>query len=160
MHRNSIISSERPAFVKIVDRDLTIDIDGYILDIENIDQYPSIINSKKGGKNSMLKTIVKALEGFEKYFNELTDMKAHLETERDAAVEDVKSVLAGIEEKHGITIDTDSIITSVEDKFAVKAERIENALNSVSETEEIEVPDENNAVVDTETAEVTDVVGQ
>lgn len=70
----------------------------------------------------MIKTVVKALEGFERQFDDLNEMKANLELEKEEA----KKVA----------------IAEVEAKFAVKSERIDKVLETVSVTEEIEVPDE------------------
>lgn len=86
----------------------------------------------------MLKTVVKALEGFEKQFDELVEMKANLEREKEMAKE--------------------IALAEVEKKFEEKAQRIDKVLETVSETEEIEVPDEEvteeaETVEDTETAE-------
>jgi hypothetical protein len=85
----------------------------------------------------MLKTVVKALEGFEKQFEELNEMKANLEIEK--------------EEAKKLAID------EVEEKFAVKSQRIDKVLEDVSVIEEIEVTEEektddaedNTPVVDT-----------
>ena len=70
----------------------------------------------------MIKTVVKALEGFEKQFDDLTEMKANLEADKAEAIK--------------------VAIAEVEARFVTKSERIDKVLETVSETEEIEVPDE------------------
>lgn len=75
----------------------------------------------------MIKTVVKALEGFEELFDKVNLMKANLEEEKQAAI--------------------NKAIAEVEVQFVEKAQRIEKALESVSTTEEVEVPDEVEAVV-------------
>lgn len=70
----------------------------------------------------MIKTVVKALEGFEKQFEEVSAMKARLDEEKAYAKE-----LA---------------LAKVDADFAEKARKIDNVLEVISETEEIEVPDE------------------
>ena len=80
----------------------------------------------------MLKTVVKALEGFERQFDELTEMKANLEAEKEEA----KQVA----------------IAEVEKKFEEKSQRIDKVLETVSVTEKFEVPDEE-IIEDAETVE-------
>ena len=70
----------------------------------------------------MIKTVVKALEGFELIFDELNVKKANLEAEKEIAIQEA--------------------IAQVKAKFAENAGRIDRAIEQVSETEEIEVPDE------------------
>ena len=70
----------------------------------------------------MIKTVVKALEGFEKQFDEVSEMKLKLNDEKVFAKE-----LA---------------LAKVEEEFAEKARKIDNVLGVISVTEEIEVPDE------------------
>ena len=70
----------------------------------------------------MIKTVVKALEGFEKQFEEVSAKKAQLDEEKANAKE-----LA---------------LAKVDADFAEKARIIDNVLELLSETEEIEVPDE------------------
>ena len=84
----------------------------------------------------MLKTVVKALEGFERQFDELTEMKANLEAEKEEA----KQVA----------------IAEVEKKFEEKSQRIDKVLETVSVTEEVEVPDEE-VVEDAEAVETEEV---
>lgn len=82
----------------------------------------------------MIKTVVKALEGFEKQFDELNEMKANLELEKEEAIK--------------------VAIAEVEAKFATKSQRIDMVLETVSVTEEIEVEDEvaeEESVVEVET---------
>lgn len=124
---------DRPAFVQIVEEPTSLIINGYTLQIDIVDRSASIIISKKGGNKSMLKTVVKALEGFERQFDELTEMKANLEAEKEEA----KQIA----------------IAEVEKKFEEKSQRIDKVLETVSVTEEIEVPDEEEIVEDSETVE-------
>lgn len=127
---------DRPAFVQIVEESTPPIINGYTLQIDIVDRSVSIINLKKGGNKSMLKTVVKALEGFERQFDELTEMKANLEAEKEEA----KQVA----------------IAEVEKKFEEKSQRIDKVLETVSVTEEVEVPDEE-VIEDTEAVETEEV---
>lgn len=70
----------------------------------------------------MIKTVVKALEGFEKQFEEINEMKAKLDEEKELARQ--------------------VALEQVELNFAERARKIDNVLAVISETEEIEVPDE------------------
>lgn len=124
---------DRPAFVQIVEEPTSPIINGYTLQIDIVDRSASIIILEKGGNKSMLKTVVKALEGFERQFDELTEMKANLEAEKEEA----KQIA----------------IAEVEKKFEEKSQRIDKVLETVSVTEEIEVPDEEEIVEDSETVE-------
>lgn len=127
---------DRPAYVQIVEEPTPPIINGYTLQIDIVDRSASIINLKKGGNKSMLKTVVKALEGFERQFDELTEMKANLEAEKEEA----KQVA----------------IAEVEKKFEEKSQRIDKVLETVSVTEEVEVPDEE-VVEDAEAVETEEV---
>lgn len=127
---------DRPAYVQIVEEPTPPIINGYTLQIDIVDRSASIINLKKGGNKSMLKTVVKALEGFERQFDELTEMKANLEAEKEEA----KQVA----------------IAEVEKKFEEKSQRIDKVLETVSVTEEVEVPDEE-VIEDAETVETEEV---
>ena len=127
------IPEDRPAFVQIVEEPTPPIINGYTLQIDIVDRSASIIILKKGGNKSMLKTVVKALEGFERQFDELTEMKANLEHEKEVAKE--------------------IAIAEVERKFEEKSQRIDKVLETVSVTEKVEVPDEVEVVEDTEADE-------
>lgn len=107
--------------------------DGYILQIDLQHLSASIINSKKGGKVSMIKTVVKALEGFEKQFDELNEMKANLENDKEIAKQEA--------------------LAEVERKFEARQSQIDRVLETVSVTEEIEVADEEEVVAVDEVAE-------
>lgn len=96
-------------------------IDDYSLQIDFANHFVSIINLKKGGKKPMTKTVLKALEGFERQFDELQEMKANLENEKEIA--------------------RNEALLEVERKFALKSEQIERVIATVSIAEEIEVPD-------------------
>lgn len=88
----------------------------------------------------MLKTVVKALEGFERQFDELTEMKANLEAEKEEA----KQIA----------------IAEVEKKFEEKSQRIDKVLETVSVTEKIEVPDEVDVAEDSEAVENAEDVAE
>lgn len=114
-------------------------INGYTLQIDFVDLSASIINLKKGGNKSMIKTVVKALEGFEKLYDEVSEMKANLEIEKDEAIK--------------------IAVAEVEEKYAEKSAKIDELFAKVSVTEKIEVPDEvaEDVEVVEETAEETKV---
>lgn len=131
---------DRPAFVQIVEEPTSPIINGYTLQIDIVDRSASIIILEKGGNKSMLKTVVKALEDFERQFNELTEMKANLELEKEEAIK--------------------IAIAEVEAKFEEKSQRIDKVLETVSVTEEIEVPDEEEIVEDSETVENVENVAE
>lgn len=132
---------DRPVFMKMVEETKQPTFNGYTLQLDIADRSASIINLTKGGEHSMLKTVVKALEGFEKQFDDLNEMKANLDIE----IEEAKKVA----------------IAEVEARFEVKSQRIDNALKAVSETVEIEVEDEIEDEVKTEDAvEETPVVAE
>lgn len=106
---------------------------GYILRIDLEHLSASIINLKKGGKVSMIKTVVKALEGFEKQFDELNEMKANLENDKEIAKQEA--------------------LAEVDRKFETRQSQIDKVLETVSVTEEIEVADEEEVVAVDEVAE-------
>lgn len=120
-NRHIVLPDERPAFTQMVEIKQP-NINGYTLQIDFVDSSASIINLKKGGKKSMVKTVVKALEGFEKLYDEVSEMKSNLETEKAEAIK--------------------VAIAEVEDKYAEKSAKIDELFAKVSVTEEIEVPDE------------------
>lgn len=70
----------------------------------------------------MVKTVVKALEGFEDIFELIRVKKERLGFEKEEAIK--------------------VAIAEVEARFAADADRLDKALADVSVTEEIEVPDE------------------
>lgn len=70
----------------------------------------------------MVKTIVEPLEGFEDIFDELNAKKAGLEEEKTAAIEQA--------------------LAEVDAKFVEKLNRIDRALETVSQVSEVEVEDE------------------
>ena len=70
----------------------------------------------------MIKIEVKPLEGFENIFDELNAKKASLEADKEIAIQEA--------------------IAAVEVRFAENAERIDKAIESISISEEVEVPDE------------------
>lgn len=128
--------NDRPPFTKMVEIDEQPIINGYTLQVDVDNQQASIINLKKGGEVSMKKIIVKALEGFEKQFDDLNEMKANIEAEIEIAKADA--------------------IAEVEARFAVKVQRIDKVLEDVSVTEEIEVPDTTEDVAITDAPVQTD----
>lgn len=82
----------------------------------------------------MLKTVVKALEGFETLYEQVSEMKANIEADKEEAIK--------------------IAVADVEAKFAEKSTKIDELLAKVSETEEIEVPDEESVEVVEEATEV------
>lgn len=78
----------------------------------------------------MIKTVVKALEGFEAPFEEVMSMKNKLEEDKKVAIEEA--------------------IKEVESKFEDRAAKIDKVLETVSVVEEIEVPDEEPELMTTE----------
>lgn len=81
----------------------------------------------------MIKTVVKALEGFEKQFDELNEMKANLENDKEIAKQEA--------------------LAEVDRKFETRQSQIDKVLETVSVTEEIEVADEEEVVAVDEVAE-------
>lgn len=112
---------DRPAFTQIVEES-QLTINGYTLQLNPIDQTASIINLKKGGNKSMLKKVVKALEGFEDLYDKVSEMKENLEAEKQEAIK--------------------IAVAEVEERYAEKSAKIDEVFAQVSETEEVEVPDE------------------
>lgn len=123
--RHFKIPDTRPAFTQMVEERQPI-IDGYTLQVNNVDLSASIINLKKGGNKSMLKKVVKALEGFEELYDKVSEMKANLEVEKEEAIK--------------------VAVAEVEERYAEKSAKIDEVFAQVSETEEIEVPDEEEVV--------------
>lgn len=115
----------RPAFTQMVEERQPL-INGYTLQINNVDLSASIINLKKGGNKSMLKKVVKALEGFEELYDKTSEMKANLEVEKEEAIK--------------------VAVAEVEERYAEKSAKIDEVFAQVSVTEEIEVPDEEEVV--------------
>lgn len=135
MHRQPFVYFDnRPAFVQIVDIKQP-SFNGYTLQIDLENLSASIINLKKGGKVSMFKTVVKALEGFEKQFDELNEMKANLENDKEIAKQEA--------------------LAEVDRKFEQRQSQIDKALETVSVIEEIEVADEE-IVAEAEEVDVTE----
>lgn len=123
---------ERPSFTQAVKEEQPT-INGYTLQVDVDQKRASIIISKKGG-SSMIKTVVKALEGFETLFDEVSEMKANIEAEKEEAIK--------------------VAIAEVEEKYAEKSAKVDELFAKVSVTEEIEVPDEE--TVTEEVAEETE----
>ena len=122
MKYNILGMPERPAFMRIVDFEQRDINEGYILQIDEKNMSASIIKLNKRRSSSMIKTVVKALEGFETIFDELNAKKVNLEADKEVAIQEA--------------------IAEVVAKFAENAERIDKAIETISITEEIEVPDE------------------
>lgn len=78
----------------------------------------------------MTKTVVKAAQGFERLFDEVNEMRNNHEAEKEEAIK--------------------AAIADVEAKFAEKSAKLDELFAKVSETEEIEVPDEEPVVEATE----------
>lgn len=81
----------------------------------------------------MVEVVEKIREGFEPMKAELDEMKANIEAEKE--------------------LEREAFEKALEEKFADRAERIENILSQIVYTEEIEVPD---TVDETETEETTE----
>ena len=113
---------ERPAFMKLVENRQQEYNEGYTLQLDPENPPASIINLNKRRRVSMIKTEVKALEGFENIFDELMAKKTSLDAEKEVAIQEA--------------------IAQVEERFVETAGRIDRAIEQVSVTEEIEVPDE------------------
>ena len=122
MKYNILAMPERPAFMKIVDLVQQDIEDGYILRIDEESLSVDIIKLDKRRSGSMIKIEVKPLEGFENIFDELNAKKAGLEADKEIAIQEA--------------------IAAVEVRFAENAERIDKAIESISISEEVEVPDE------------------
>lgn len=87
----------------------------------------------------MIKTIVEALEGFEQQFYELNEMKSNIEAEKEQAKIEA--------------------LAEVDRKFEAKLNRIEKVLELVSESKEVEVPDEE-VEEEVETLEENEVIAE
>lgn len=134
MHNYLRFNACRPPFVRIYNEEPIIS-HGYILQFDFDNQKVSVINLKKGGKISMaIKTVVKALEGFERQFDELNEMKANLEVEKEMARQEA--------------------LAEVDRKFADKEVQIDKVLATVTQVEEVEVPDEVEVVEESVAEEV------
>lgn len=121
-HNKDIFITQRPAFMIIGEQIDSPNWNGYTLQINEVDKTASIINLTKGGKVTMLKQEVKALEGFEEIVEKLNEKKAGIEAEKAEAVRIAME-----------KIDAD---------FAERVERIDKTLAELTVVEEIEVPDE------------------
>lgn len=122
MRHFNINIPERPAFMKLVEPNQQENTNGYTLRLNPENPPASIIIFNKRRGVSMIKTVIKALEGFETIFDELNYKKESLEADKQTAIQEA--------------------IAQVEAKFAENAERIDKAIETISVTEEIEVPDE------------------
>ena len=81
----------------------------------------------------MVEVVEKIREGFEPMKAELDEMKANIEAEKE--------------------LEREAFEKALEEKFADRAERIENILSQIVYTEEVEVPD---TVEEAETEETTE----
>lgn len=114
--------TQRPAFMIVKEQVDVPKYNGYTLLVDVDTRQASIINLTKGGKVTMLKQEVKALEGFEEIVEKLNEKKAGIEAEKAEAVRIAME-----------KIDAD---------FAERVERIDKTLAELTVVEEIEVPDE------------------
>lgn len=114
--------TQRPAFMIVQEQVDVPKYNGYTLFVDVDNKQASIINLTKGGKVTMLKQEVKALEGFEEIVEKLNEKKAGIEAEKAEAVRIAME-----------KIDAD---------FAERVERIDKTLAELTVVEEIEVPDE------------------
>ena len=91
--KNILNIIERPAFMQIIDIDQEKIYDGYILQIDYDNLSASIIIQKKGGKNTMVKTVEKVKEGYEQIYNDVLDYEQHLEEKiRQQMADDLERV--------------------------------------------------------------------
>lgn len=91
--KNILNIIERPAFMQIIDIDQEKIYDGYILQIDYDNLSASIIIQKKGGKNTMIKTVEKVKEGYEQIYNDVLDYEQHLEEKiRQQMADDLERV--------------------------------------------------------------------
>lgn len=113
---------ERPAFTRFGEFKFDQVDDGYILQLD-VDHFSAnIIKLKERRNGIMIKTIVKAKEGFEELYDKVVEMKENHETDKNEAIK--------------------VAIAEVEAKFAEKADEIDKVLAELSTTEEVEVEDE------------------
>lgn len=94
MKTNFITLQERPAFMQIVELDQQAEIyDGYTLRIDFEHLSASIINLKKGGMGSMLKTVEQVKAGYEQIYNDVLAYEQSLEEKiRQQMAEDLERV--------------------------------------------------------------------
>lgn len=91
--KNILNIIERPAFIQIIDVDQEKIYDGYTLQIDYDNLSASIIIQKKGGKNTMIKTVEKVKEGYEQIYNDVIDYEQHLEEKiRQQMADDLERV--------------------------------------------------------------------
>ena len=84
---------DRPAFVQIVEEPTPPIINGYTLQFDNVDLSVSIINLKKGGNKSMVKTVEKVKEGYEQIYNDILAYEEQLEEKiRQQMADDLERV--------------------------------------------------------------------
>ena len=80
MKTSFITLQERPAFMQIVELDQQAEIyDGYTLQIDFEHLSASIINLKKGGKHSMIKSVEQVKQGYEKIYEDIVEYEQNLE---------------------------------------------------------------------------------
>lgn len=80
MKTSFITLQERPAFMQIVELDQQAEIyDGYTLRIDFEHLSASIINLKKGGKHSMIKSVEQVKQGYEKIYEDIVEYEQNLE---------------------------------------------------------------------------------
>lgn len=73
-------TTERPPFVRFINYDGTIvNVDGYTLQIDINNLSTSIINLKKRGNMSMLKTVEQIKKGYEKIYEDAIEYEQNLE---------------------------------------------------------------------------------
>lgn len=73
-------TTERPPFVRFINYDGTIvNVDGYTLQIDINNLSASIINLKKRGNMSMVKTVEQVRQGYEKIYEDVVEYEKNLE---------------------------------------------------------------------------------
>lgn len=131
--------TQRPAFMIVQEQVEVPNYNGYTLLVDVDTRQASIINLTKGGKVTMLKQEVKALEGFEEIVEKLNEKKAGIEAEKAEAVR--------------------IAMEKIEADFAERVERIDKTLAELTVVEEIEVPDEEPVAEEVVAEEAVDGTG-
>lgn len=74
------------SFVRVVEEKSKINNRGYVLG--KCDNYPSVIILRKGGNTSMIKTVEKVKEGYEKIYEDIVEYEKTLEEKIRKQMED------------------------------------------------------------------------
>lgn len=78
---NALYINERPAYMQIVNNEQNCVRlnNGYTLQIDFEHLSASIINLKKGGKHSMIKSVKQVKQGYEKIYEDIVEYEQNLE---------------------------------------------------------------------------------